>query len=72
MQHCVTAIKSTVWKIISERLSTSTVCVFVCVCVCVCACVRACLVRVCVLSDFRHFFNSEILKFRLQSFAKKF
>ena len=27
---------------------------------------------VCVLSEFRHFFNSEISKFRLQIFAKKF
>ena len=33
--------------------------------VCVCVCVR-------VLSEFRHFFNSEISKFRLQIFAKKF
>ena len=39
MQHCVTAIKSTVWKISGERLSTSTVCVCVCGCVGVCVCV---------------------------------
>ena len=28
-------------------------------------------VCVCVFSEFRHFFNSEISKFRLQIFAKK-
>ena len=28
-------------------------------------------VCVCVLSEFHHFFNSEISKFRLQNFAKK-
>ena len=29
-------------------------------------------VCVCVLSEFHHFLNSEISKFRLQIFAKKF